>query len=93
MYGVYVLEISQIVMSAMTAFHIFATGYGNLAAYTDIWIAWFSIPLMSVIGISNKPIHCSTTESPFFQNLSNSLVVLGMVLLVRHFFEAVYILL
>jgi hypothetical protein len=72
-YGVYALEISQTVMSAMTAFHVFATGYGNFAAYGDIWIVWFSIPLMSGIGASNKPIHCSIAESPsFFQRLKRS---------------------
>ena len=37
--------------------------------YNDIWIVWLSIPLMSGIGTSNKPIHCSTAESPFFQKL------------------------
>ena len=54
------------VVSMITAFHAFTTGYGHLAAYNDIWIMWFSIPL---IGGINKPIHCSTDESPFFQKL------------------------
>ena len=50
--------------------HFRATGYGNVAAYNDIWIVWFSIPLMSGIGTSNKLIHCPTAESPsFFQKL------------------------
>jgi hypothetical protein len=53
-YGVYALEIAQTVMSTMTAFHVFATGYGNFAAYNDIWIVWFSVPLMSGIGGSNE---------------------------------------
>ena len=85
------------VVSVITAFHAFTTGYGHLAAYNDIWIMWFSIPLMGGI---NKPIHCSTDESPFFQKLllgwSLSILCLshlhplqfvgyGSDLLVRHF--------
>jgi hypothetical protein len=66
-YGLYALEIAQTVMSAMTAFHAFATGYGNFAACNDIWIVWFNIPLIRGINTSNKPIHRSTDESPFFQ--------------------------
>jgi hypothetical protein len=49
-YGVYTLEIVQTVMSTIIAFHVFATGYGDSAAYNDIWIVWVSVPLMSGLG-------------------------------------------
>ena len=96
-YGVYALEIAQTVMTTMTAFHIFA-------ACNDIWIVWFSVPLMSGMGPSTQLIHCSTEESKvaFVAEdsmyvyrtciLSNSLVISGVVYLYVVFFQAVHIL-
>ena len=61
-YGVDALEIPQTIIFARRVM-------GTLQLIT-IWIVWFSIPLMSGIGTSNKLIHCSTAESPsFFQKL------------------------
>jgi len=52
-YSIFLLEIIQTVIITMSAFHVFAEGYGNFAFFNDIDLAWFSVPTLS--GISELP--------------------------------------
>lgn len=80
-YTVYALEIAQTVMSTMTAFHVFATGYGDFDAYNDIWIVWFSVPLMSgIVAFLAEAFYAYRVRI-----LSGSLVVSGVIFLLALF--------
>ncbi|KDR72410.1 hypothetical protein GALMADRAFT_143241 [Galerina marginata CBS 339.88] len=46
-YLVYVLEVTQTIIITMSAFHVFAAGYGNFAFYNNVELAWFSVPVIS----------------------------------------------
>ncbi|KAF9555077.1 hypothetical protein CPC08DRAFT_147295 [Agrocybe pediades] len=46
-YSIYVLELLQTVIITASAFHVFASGYGNFSYYNGIELAWFSVPLIT----------------------------------------------
>ncbi|KDR66299.1 hypothetical protein GALMADRAFT_81066, partial [Galerina marginata CBS 339.88] len=46
-YSVFVLEIVQTVILTEIAFHVFGDGYGDLAVFDRVGLAWFSIPFIS----------------------------------------------
>ncbi|KAF9551720.1 hypothetical protein CPC08DRAFT_768677 [Agrocybe pediades] len=48
-YGVLALEFAQTCLLCHSAFHTFATGYGNMYALDEIGLIWLSVPIMSGI--------------------------------------------
>ncbi len=59
-YGTYTLELTQTILIMHDAFVIFGTGFGDLEALIDAHFLWFSVPVMSGIGMYpvEKCLHC-----------------------------------
>lgn len=55
-YAVYLLEVTQSIMMSYTAFQVFAIGYGHASGYDDVGVTWFSIPLISGLGMSYQSV-------------------------------------
>ena len=56
-YGVFVFESVQTILLTATAFHSFAAGFGNLVALDRIGLIWFTVPIMSGIGMFRASTH------------------------------------
>ena len=50
--GVYLFEAVQTFLLTQSAFHSFADGFGNLLFLDEIGTIWFSVPIMSGIGMA-----------------------------------------
>ncbi|KAF8162618.1 hypothetical protein B0H34DRAFT_692074 [Crassisporium funariophilum] len=48
-YGVYLLEVLQTVLTTQVGFHAFAEGFGNLGSLDEIGLTWLAIPVISGI--------------------------------------------
>jgi hypothetical protein len=49
-YSTFILEVMQTILVTRTAFQVFGEGYGNLANFDSIELAWFSMPIITGIG-------------------------------------------
>lgn len=50
-FTVYGLEVVQTIIITQSAFHVFGSGYGNFSAYDQINLAWFTVPILSGMGM------------------------------------------
>ncbi|KAJ6484668.1 hypothetical protein C8R45DRAFT_775309, partial [Mycena sanguinolenta] len=48
-YGVYSIQLVQIVLSTVDGWRMFGSGYGDLSALTQIGFAWFTVPFISAL--------------------------------------------
>jgi hypothetical protein len=49
-YGVYILELIQSVLSICNGFQKFVVGFGDVEAIDRVEMAWLSIPILTAIG-------------------------------------------
>ena len=54
-YSVFILEVTQTIITTQDAFHVFGEGYGNFAFLDSIELVWFNVPILTGIGR-----HCIT---------------------------------
>jgi len=50
-YTVFVLEVLQTCIITDSAFRVFGFGYGDISFFNDIGIAWFSVPIITGLGM------------------------------------------
>jgi hypothetical protein len=60
-YGLYILECVQVVMTTHDAFAMLGAGWGNLEALHNPHWLWFDTPVLS--GISESAARCHVTSS------------------------------
>jgi hypothetical protein len=49
-YGLYLVEVVQVILATHDAFNIYGAGWGNIAALNNLQWSWFDTPIMSGIG-------------------------------------------
>jgi hypothetical protein len=52
-YGVYSIQLVQIILSTVDAFRMFGSGYGDVSALTQVDFAWFTVPFTIALGIDS----------------------------------------
>jgi hypothetical protein len=104
-YGIFVLETLQAILVAHDAFASFVLGFGDFKALTDMHFAWFTMPVLSGIGmipmLNSQQIQFHIPLVAFFVQLfygfriitlSKSRVVGAFISLVRsHPFLTIYL--
>ncbi|KAH9477301.1 hypothetical protein JR316_0009505 [Psilocybe cubensis] len=48
-YTIFAFEVLQTIIVTISAYHVFATGYGNFAVYNAVDLAWLDVPVISGI--------------------------------------------
>ncbi|KDR71217.1 hypothetical protein GALMADRAFT_143928 [Galerina marginata CBS 339.88] len=46
-YTIFALEVLQTVIVTISAFHVFASGYGDFSVYNSVDLAWLDVPIIS----------------------------------------------
>lgn len=49
-YTIFALEVLQTIIVTISAYHVFASGYGNFTVYNAVELAWLDVPVISGIG-------------------------------------------
>lgn len=49
-YSIFALEFLQTVIVTISAYHVFATGYGDFSFYNSVDLAWLDVPVISGVG-------------------------------------------
>jgi hypothetical protein len=53
-YSLFVVETLQTILNSHDLFKMYGEGFGNPAALEDLHFSWFSIPILSGIGMGHK---------------------------------------
>ena len=75
-YAVYVAELVQTILFSQMAFKEFGTGFGSFGGLDKVGSFWFSIPVLSTIGMSSW--------SLFFRFLTSKLVEFAVQIFYAH---------